>query len=108
MLYNTQHSVRLLAKYFIIVTAVIMPSNAYANAAYFTLRSGGKTLITFVFDSGFMWVVSVPVAFVLSNFTSLNILWLYAIVQLINLIKCIIGYIFVKKGVWIRNIVSNE
>ena len=89
------------------ICAVVMPIDAFAHATYFTLRSGGKTLITFVFDSGFMWVVSVPVAFVLSNFTALNILWLYTIVQLINLIKCAIGYVFVKKGVWIRNIVSD-
>ena len=106
--YNYPDEVRDTATKLMQICAIVMPIDAFAHATYFTLRSGGKTLITFVFDSGFMWLVSVPVAFVLSNFTSLNILWLYAIVQLINLIKCIIGYIFVKKGVWIRNIVSNE
>ncbi len=108
MAYNYPDEVRNTATRLMQICAVVMPIEAFAHATYFTLRSGGKTLITFVFDSGFMWIISVPVAFLLSNFTSLNILWLYAIVQLINIIKCIIGYIFVKKGVWIRNIVSNE
>lgn len=107
MAYNYPDDVRDTATKLMQICAVVMPIDAFAHATYFTLRSGGKTLITFVFDSGFMWVISVPVAFVLSSFTSLNILWLYAIVQLINIIKCIIGYIFVKKGIWIRNIVSN-
>lgn len=105
--YNYPDEVRETATRLMQICAVVMPIDAFAHATYFTLRSGGKTLITFVFDSGFMWVVSVPVAFVLSNFTALNILWLYTIVQLINLIKCAIGYVFVKKGVWIRNIVSD-
>lgn len=105
--YNYPDNVRKTATGLMQICALVMPLDAFAHATYFTLRSGGKTLITFVFDSGFMWVVSVTAAFILSNFTSLNILWLYTIVQLLNIIKCIIGYIFVKKGIWIRNIVSN-
>lgn len=108
LLYNYPDNVRITATRLMQICAVVMPIDAFAHATYFTLRSGGKTLITFIFDSGFMWAVSVPLAFVLSNFTGLNILALYTIVQLVNIIKCIIGYIFVKKGIWIRNIVSNE
>lgn len=104
--YNYPDSVRLTATRLMQICAVVMPIDAFAHATYFTLRSGGKSLITFAFDSGFMWIISVPVAFILSNFTALNILWLFTIVQLINIIKCIMGYIFVKKGIWIRNIVS--
>ena len=75
------------------------------NASYFTLRSGGKTFITFLFDSMSVWVIAVPCAYILMNFTSLSIIPLYLICQLISIIKCILGYILVKKGVWIRNIV---
>jgi Na+-driven multidrug efflux pump len=106
--YNYPDSVRLTATHLMQICAVVMPIDAFAHATYFTLRSGGKSLVTFAFDSGFMWVISVPVAFALSSFTQLNILWLFTIVQLINVIKCIMGYIFVKKGIWIRNIVSGK
>ena len=104
--YNYPDSVRLTATRLMQICAAVMPIDAFAHATYFTLRSGGKSLVTFAFDSGFMWVISVPVAFALSSFTQLNILWLFTIVQLINIIKCVIGYIFVKKGIWIKNIVS--
>ena len=76
--------------------------------SYFTLRSGGKTVVTFFFDSVFMWVVSIPVAYTLSRFTELSIVPLYLICQMIDIIKCIIGFVLVKKGVWIQNIVLGQ
>lgn len=104
-IYNTSEEVRQYATYFIIIIALCMPLEAFMNASYFTLRSGGKTFITFLFDSVSVWVISIPFAFVLMNFTNLPIVLVYLFCQLISIIKCIIGYILVKKGVWINNIV---
>ena len=107
MLYNTNDEARELAKYLIMLTAFFMPQNAFLHATYFTLRSGGKTIITFLFDSVFIWCVSVPIAFVLSRYTGIHVLVIYACVQLADLIKCVIGFGLVKKGVWLQNIVSS-
>ena len=107
MLYNTNDEARELAKYLIMLTAFFMPQNAFLHATYFTLRSGGKTIITFLFDSVFIWCVSVPIAFVLSRYTGIHVLVIYACVQLADLIKCVIGFVLVKKGVWLQNIVSS-
>ena len=108
MFYNTTDQVRALATGFIRVGAACMPIYAFMHASYFTLRSGGKTLITFCFDSVFLWLVSTPAAFYLSRYTALPILTLYLCVQLIDLIKCAIGFVLVKKGVWLHNIVARE
>lgn len=105
-LYNTTPEVRLLARDFIMITAIFMPQNAFLHACYFTLRSGGKTVITFLFDSVFIWCVSVSIAYILSRFTGLSVLAIYTMVQLADLIKCVIGFILVKKGIWLQNIVS--
>lgn len=104
MLYNTTDVVRLLATQLICVSAVMLPLNSYTNAAYFTLRSGGQTLVTFLFDSVFVWVLCVPLAFCLSRFTAIAILPLYIICQGTDLLKCVIGYIMIRKGSWIRNL----
>ena len=106
MLCNTEADVRELAKYFIMITAVFMPQNAFLHASYFTLRSGGKTIVTFLFDSVFIWCVSVTIAFTLSRFTSLPVTTVFILVQIGDIIKCIIGFILVKKGVWMQNIVA--
>ncbi len=103
-IYNTTQSVRALAQKLIIITALVMPVHSFANATYFTLRSGGKTFITFLFDSGFMWLFSVSLAFCLSRFTDLPILPLFAICQLPDLVRCLFGYCMLKKGSWIQSL----
>lgn len=105
-LYKIDEESRILAKYFIMATALFMPQNAFLHATYFTLRSGGKTIVTFLFDSVFIWCVSVTIAFVLSHFTSIPVVGVYIMVQLGDIIKCIIGFVLVKKGVWLQNIVG--
>ena len=106
MIYNTTDSVRETATWLICICAVTMPVHSYLNATYFTLRSGGKTVITFIFDSGFMWTCMIPVAFVLSRFTDLPILPLYAICQCPELVKCFLGAYMLKKGSWIQNLTA--
>ncbi len=104
-LYDTTDGVRSYATNFIIITALFFPVQGFLNALYFTLRSGGKTLITFLFDSVFSWVVSVPAAFLLCEFTALPILTIYAIIQAADFIKLCVGYVLIKHGVWISNII---
>lgn len=104
-IYKTSDEVKYLATRFIIIAALCMPLNAFTHASYFTLRSGGKTIITFLFDSVFVWSVSIPMAYCLTRFSGLNIIVVYLICQLAEIIKCMIGYILVKKGVWLENIV---
>jgi len=104
MLYKTTPEVAKLAGELIFISAVMIPFNAYVHAAYFTLRSGGKTGITFLFDCGFMWGLLVPLAFILSRFTDIPILPLYFICQCAEVIKCIVGYFMVRSGVWIQNL----
>ena len=106
--YNTEIEVKEYARNFIIIAALFMPQHAFLHAAYFTLRSGGKTVITFLFDSGFMWAVSIPFAFILSRYSSFSIEAVYAMCQGIEFLKCILGFILLKKGIWLNNIVDNN
>lgn len=107
-IYNTTPEARALAAQFIALQAIFMPQNAFLHAAYFTLRSGGKILITVLFDSVFVWCVSVTIAFVLSRYTGLPAQAIFAFVNVGDWIKCTIGFIFVKKGIWLQNIVSDN
>ena len=105
-LYNTGEAVRSIAAGLICLTAVMMPVNSYNNAMYFTLRSGGQTFVTFIFDSGFSWCVCVPVAYSLSRFTGIPILPLYGICVGVDAFKVFIGKYLLDKGIWIRRIVD--
>ncbi len=103
-IYNTTDAVRQLASWLICINACAMPFNSYTNATYFTLRSGGQTLVTFLFDSCFVWAVCVPLAYCLSRFTDTGILPLFAICLSTDLIKCVLGAFMLKQGKWIQNL----
>ena len=105
-LYNTTEDVRQLAMWLICINAFMMPFNSYTNATYFTLRSGGQTMVTFLFDSCFVWFIIVPIAFLLSRFTQLPIIPLYAICQGTDLLKCAVGWYMIRKGSWIQNLTT--
>ena len=105
-LYNTSTEVKELATVLLRVAALCMPIFGFLHTTYFTLRSGGKTIITFLFDSVFLWCVSIPVAYVLSRHSAMAIAALYLCCQMLDLIKCVIGFVLVKKGVWLNNIVA--
>lgn len=104
-LYKTTDSVKQLATKLMIVTGICLPLFAYNASCYFTLSAGGVTTATFLFDSVFVWTVSIPLAFVLSKHTNIDIVIVYFIVQIGDIIKTIIGYFLMKKEVWVRNIV---
>ena len=107
-IYNTEPHVRQMATKFLFVVAGFMPVFSFAHCCYFTLRSGGRTIITFVFDSIFTWGIVVPFAYCLARFTSMPIVPMFLAVQSPEIIKCIVGFVFLKKGLWIRNIVSDK
>ena len=103
-MYNTTEAVRILAAQLICISAVMMPFNAFLNATYFTLRSGGQTFVTFLFDSCFVCCFCVPIAFCLSRFTPITILPLYMIGHGTDFVKCALGAFMLKQGKWIQNL----
>ena len=107
-IYATEESIKELARTFILISALVMPLNAFCHCTYFTLRSGGKTVVTFLFDSVYMWVLVIPVATALAKYTTLPIAWVFFLVQSMEFVKAIIGFFMVKSGVWLQNIVEEK
>ncbi|NLL62742.1 MAG: MATE family efflux transporter [Ruminococcaceae bacterium] len=105
-LYNTTPEIRLLATRFMQIIGLIMPAGALANSMYFTLRSGGRTYLTILFDSGFVWLFCVTTAYFLSRFTTIEILPMFFIIQALTWLKVIFSFPFVKKGIWLKNIIN--
>ena len=107
-LYNTEPEVKALAAQFIIVYAFYSTNQGYIFVSYNTLRSGGKTFITFLFDSGFVCCVTLPVAYCLTHFTTLPILTCYILVCCVDLIKVVLGTLLIRKKIWVVNMVSDR
>lgn len=106
LFYNTTGEIRQLATHFIWVVALATPFISFTNSEYFILRSGGKTIITFLFDSCFVCLVNVPVSMCLAKFTSMNIVSMFLLVNMLEGIKSFIGFVMVKKDIWLNTIVE--
>jgi Na+-driven multidrug efflux pump len=63
-------------------------------------------LATFIFDSGAVWAMCIPLAFVLSRFTSAHVLLIFALCNAVDIIRCIIGYVLIRQGSWIQNLTA--
>lgn len=106
--YNAEPEIRQLATRLMRISAVLMPLEAICHSSYFILRSGGKMMVTFLFDSVYMWCVNVLLAFLLSRFTAMSFVGIFTLVQITSVLKCVIGIYLVRSGFWVKNIVSSE
>ena len=97
-----------LAVAFLRIAVLASPIASFANCSYFTLRSGGKTWITMLFDSVYLWVIRLPLVRLIIRFTGWPIMVIYAISVFSDIMKCILGYVLLKRGTWVHNIVERD
>ncbi len=107
-LYNTEETVRSYASMFLIISGAALPLQSFIHAAYFTIRSGGKTVITFFFDCVYQWCVPVVLSFVLCRYTSLSIVLIFFIIQFSDILKLFVAVYLLRSGVWAKNIISDR
>ena len=107
LMYAVGPDVQDLTRRLLIVAGLALPIHSFAHVTYFTIRSGGRTVITFLFDAVYTWCVTVLLAFLLCRFTDLPILWIYFCVQFVDIIKLVIGLIMLRSDFWARNVVSD-
>ncbi len=107
LLYNVEPEVRELATQCLTVAGLSLPVHATIHVIYFTIRSGGKTGITFLFDCVYTWIVPAMLSLIFCRFTGLGILWVYLIVQFSDIIKLCIGVPMLKSGFWAKCVISD-
>lgn len=103
-LYNVTESVKTQATQFMWVISGLMWIFAFNAGCFFILRAGGMVVLTLLFDSFFAWIVILPIAVILSLYTTIPVIVIYLLAELTNLIKGFIGFHFVKNGKWARNL----
>ena len=106
-LYNVGPEVRDLTRKLLMIAGLSLPIHSFAHVTYFTIRSGGRTVITFFFDAVYTWVVTVLLAFCLTRFTQMDILQIYFCVQFVDVVKLVIGLLMLRSDFWARNVVND-
>lgn len=71
---------------------------------FFTLRTGGETKAALIMDSMFMWCFVIPLVYILSYFTNINVILVYIIAQSTDFIKMFLAYHLFRKESWLKNL----
>ena len=107
-LYDVAESTKQTAAFNIRVNALFIPVYSFNVALYFTLRAGGDTKSTMMIDSGYMWVVPVPIALALAYFTNLPVTLMFLLVQSLDIPKMAFGLARYRKEHWVKNLATES
>lgn len=109
-MFAVDENVKHLAQRFIRVTALLLPFRAIYSCSYYTLRAGGKTIITTLFDSGYTCTVALITATILTLndgiFSQMDTFTVYLWIKLLDIPKALLGLYLIHKGIWIKNLVE--
>ena len=78
--------------------------SALNNSIFFILRAGGKTLLVFIFDSLYGWILQIPFAFLLLYVVKLEFIPLVIVSYSIDIVKTVVGLILILSKKWYRNL----
>lgn len=105
--FNVSDEARALAAQTLVIAGASLPIHAFLHATYFTIRSGGKTFITFLFDSVYTWCVPAMLALCLSRLTDMSVVSMYFCIQFIDVVKLVIGLLMLRSDFWANDLVNS-
>lgn len=104
-LYNVSDEIRNSSANILKVMGLYFPIFVVTGTMFFTLRAGGDVRGVLVVDGVFMWVVAIPISYLINKNAPFTIAFIYFLVQLTDVLKMIVIYIRYKKGRWVKKLV---
>ncbi len=104
---NLTFEAQRIAKHLIIVAAAYLPLWAFLNGQYSISRTGGDTTMGVVCDTAAN-ILFIGGMLLLTFFTKLGPIEMYAIVKLSDVVKALIGFFWLKKERWLVNLAIVE
>ena len=107
-IYDVSETTKDIAKFNIRINALFIPIYSFNVSLYFTMRAGGDTKSTLLMDAGYMWVIPVPVAIILSYLTQMPVTLMFLFINMLDIPKMLFGLSRYRKENWIRNLAKEE
>jgi len=107
-LYKISDAAKLCAIRMCLVNGILLILLSLNCSIFFIIRSGGMTYIVIVFDTAFVWLIQVPIALLLANYSNLPLENQFFIVHCSEIIKLVLGTILLKSNIWIKNLTNNN
>lgn len=102
--YNVETFVKETIVILLRIKSFLLPVYVYNVCIFFVLRAGGDTLSTLIMDSGFLWCFNVCISTLISMNFDIPLIYLYAFIESLDILKLFVATYFYKKGKWVKNI----
>lgn len=73
---------------------------------FYTLRSGGDTKSSMIMDSGFFWLINIPMVAIAAYLTDWSIFVVFLIGQFVDVIKMGLALYLVRREGWVKNLTT--
>ena len=107
LIYNLEQEINEAITLLLRIKGLLLPVYVVNCCGFFIIRAGGDVKSTIIMDSGFLWVASVATATLLSIYTNISLIALFAIVESLDIAKMFLCIYFLKKGTWVNNLTSD-
>lgn len=105
-IFKVEYEVYIQARAFFIILAVCYPIKAFNMCMIIgVIRAGGDTKFGVIYDTLFMWIISIPLSFYLSVYTTAPVWFIYLCLFADEPIKFFIGLWRLKSGKWLNTVV---
>lgn len=110
LLFKPDYEMKILVIKLLAVTAIFLVLYCICAINFFTLRAGGDTIRAFIVDQGPTYIIGLPILIVLGINASkwnLDIITIFVIFHIADIIKYFLGNYFLSKNKWLKNITTN-
>ncbi len=105
---NLSYAARNISRGLVLISAVYMPVWAFVNTQFAISRTGGDTVMGVAVDVSVNALLFLPGMFLLTFFTSLGPVEMYAIVKLSDFVKIAIAAVWLRKERWLKNLTARK
>ena len=108
--YNISPLLKTMASRITCVMAAFAPFNFIYAFCFFCLRAGGDIRNATLLDSGFMWILPIPISVLMALFMpgKISILVAVIIVQIAMNLRIVPALRILAKGTWVRNLTLDD
>ncbi len=109
LLFNPEPETKILVIKILRVTSIFITVYCFTATNFFTLRAGGDTVRAFIVDQSPTYFICLPIAIILgvnAQRFSLTVVEIYFIAHLSDVVKLILGNIFIKQKKWLKNLTT--
>jgi len=106
LLFSATNEALRIATWMMRVDAMVFSAYTILYTCIYIFRAGGLGLTVLLTDSCFTWLFTVLVLYFQIKYNPLDIIYIYAIMRIADIIKMVITWMIYYRGKWARNLAS--